>query len=464
MSEITPDPLENGGIATYAQDLRSGETSATAVTRDFLDRIERLNPKLDAYQYVADEQAMAQAEAIDKHLAAGTDLGPLMGVPVAIKDIVAVDGMPTTNGSYYAPSIEVTGPEGTYVHRLKQAGCIILGKTKTVEFALGATGVNEARGTPWNPWDSHAHRTPGGSSSGSAVATASGLAAFGLGSDTGGSVRIPAAFNGLFGHKTSIGLLPTDGVFPLCPTLDTLGPLCRSAADAAIVHGVTARTDIASKAPLKGLRVGRPTNYFFDDLDQEVEQCVEAAIDLLVDEGVEIIDVEVPDPSEREWVFPAICPPEFIACLGGPEAFEAARAKMDPTTAARAALGLDVTAVEHVRAQLRYRQLQTIVAEAFEGFDAWVTPTAPFVPLDIATFDDPEVFQRAMQASRNTQPGNIWGICGITMPVHQFGSALPVGLQVMCPAGADTKALSIGLAFEEVFGEPSYPELNRFLL
>ena len=189
-----------------------------------------------------------------------------MGVPVAIKDIYAVDDMPTTNGSLYDAS-EITGSEGRYVTALKKAGCIILGKTKTVEFALGATGVNEALGTPWNPWDLSTHRIPGGSSSGSGVATAAGLCGFAMGSDTGGSVRIPACLNGIFGHKTSVGLLPTDGVFPLSPTLDTLGPLTKNAADAAILHAIMTGCDIPSAAPLKGMRLGKPTSFFFEEID-----------------------------------------------------------------------------------------------------------------------------------------------------------------------------------------------------
>ena len=189
--QLAPDPLESGGIAGYAEDLRAGRTTAVAATRAYLDRIAALDGRLGVFQHVAADQALAQADAIDKLLAAGTDLGPLMGVPIGVKDLLAVDGMPTTNGSL-GDTADLTGCEGPFVRTLKQAGCIILGKTKTVEFALGATGINAARGTPWNPWDPSAHRCPGGSSSGSAVATAARLCAFAIGSDTGGSVRIPA--------------------------------------------------------------------------------------------------------------------------------------------------------------------------------------------------------------------------------------------------------------------------------
>ena len=334
MTILPDDPLGSGGIAVFAEALRAGKTSAKRAVRAYLDRIEALEPKLNAYQFVAYEQAEEAAEAIDKLLASGIDLGSLMGVPIAIKDIYAVENMPTTNGSLYDAS-EITGPEGRYVTALKQSGCIILGKTKTVEYALGATGVNEARGTPWNPWDLSTHRIPGGSSSGSGVATAAGMCAFAMGSDTGGSVRIPACLNGIFGHKTSVGLLPTDGVFPLSPTLDTLGPLTSNAADAAILHAIMTGSDIPLATPLTGLRLGKPTSFFFEDIDADVLSCVEAALASLVEAGVEIVDVDIPDPNERDWIFPAIAPPEFLAAIGE-KGFRAALPEIEHTSGARA--------------------------------------------------------------------------------------------------------------------------------
>jgi len=452
------DPLADGGIAVFAENLRAGRTTICKVTSAYLDRIESLDTKLGAFQYVAKEQAMAAAEAMDKLLASGTDLGPLMGVPIGIKDIYAVDQMPTTNGSLFDAS-GITGSEGRFVTGLKQAGCIILGKTKTVEFALGATGVNEARGTPWNPWDLKVHRTPGGSSSGSGVATAAGLCAFAMGSDTGGSVRIPACFNGIFGHKTSIGLLPTDGVFPLSPTLDTLGPLTRSAADAAIIHAIMTGGDIPAPAPLKGLRLGKPTRFFFDNLDPEVESCVELALQSLIDAGVEIVEVEIPDPNERDWVFPAIAPPEFLAAIGEND-FHQALPNMDRVTGARAKKGLDITGMQHAAAIIRHNQLADLADDAFEGLDGWVSPTCTFLPMPVADLAEAGAAEKSAQASRNTQPGNIFKLCAITTPVHQFGSPLPVGLQVMCRRGFDTHALSIGLALETHFGPGAKPNLS----
>src|SRR3546814_99103 len=202
-------------ISDWSSDVCSSDLDAC------LARIAALNHRLQAFQVVDADRARQAARAVDELLAAGTDLGPLMGVPIAVKDIIAVEGLPTSNGSKL-PSEHLTGPEGPLVGQLKAAGCVILGKTRTVEFALGATGVNEARGTPWNPWDATVHRFPGGSSSGSAVAVAAGLFGFALGTDTGGSIRIPARFCGLFGHTTTIGLWQTAGAFPLSPTSDPI--------------------------------------------------------------------------------------------------------------------------------------------------------------------------------------------------------------------------------------------------
>ncbi|NQW11945.1 MAG: amidase [Alphaproteobacteria bacterium] len=459
MSDLPPDPFEQG-LATYAEDLRAGRTTAEATTKTCLARIAALDPRLGAFQLVDGERALAAARAIDALLAAGTDLGPLMGVPIGMKDIIAVDGLPTTNGSLH-PTEDLTGPEGTIVHRLKAAGCIIVGKTKTVEFALGATGVNEARGTPWNPWDAHSHRIPGGSSSGSAVATAAGLCGFALGTDTGGSVRIPACFNGLFGHKTTVGLWPTDGVFPLSPTLDSIGPLTRNAGDAALVHAVITGQDVPMSARLEGLRLGRPTSFFFEDLDEHVSATIEAALVALTAAGVEIIDVDIPEAVERATLFPSIVPPELIARLT-PERFAKIRAEMDPMTALRAASGLEVSAVTHAAAQHRRVQLEAIADARFEGLDGWIAPTCPFVPMVIENLHRPEETQRALQSSRNTQPANIFGICAATLPIHQFGAPLPVGLQLMAPRGADARLLSMCLAIEPVLGTGAAPDLSSF--
>jgi aspartyl-tRNA(Asn)/glutamyl-tRNA(Gln) amidotransferase subunit A len=462
MTKIPADPFEPGGIALFGERLRGGEITADAATRAYLGRIEALDGRLGAYQYVAAEQAVAAARALDGLLAAGTDLGPLMGVPVAVKDLFAVDGMPTTAGSDLDVG-DVIGAEGRFVKALKRAGCVILGKTKTVEFALGTTGISTPRGTPWNPWDAATQRIPGGSSSGSAVATAAGLCAFAIGTDTGGSVRLPAHFCGTFGLKTTAGLWPTDGVFPLARDLDSIGPLTRTAADAAIVFAVLTGQPTPKARPLRSLRLGRPGNYFYDNLDADVEACMSAALAMLEAAGTDIVPIDVPEAPEREKYFPVALPADLISVLGR-DRFLAGRERMDPVVAARGAKGLEVMAAEVMQLKWRRRQLCAAAEARFEGLDGWVTPSAAVAAVPVAEFNDLENSMRlTLGITQDTQPGNLLGLCATTTPIQMLGSALPVGLQVLCPANREARALAIALAIEDLVGPPPRPDLAGFL-
>ena len=462
MATLPPDPFEPGGIVRFGERLRGGEITAEAATAAYLARIEALDPRLGAYQHVAADSALAAAYALDSLLATGTDLGPLMGVPVAVKDIFAVEGMPTMAGSKIDVA-DLIGSEGSFVRTLRRAGCVILGKVKTVEFALGAVGTSQPRGTPWNPWDSDTQRVPGGSSSGPAVAVAAGLAAFSIGSDTGGSVRIPAAFCGTFGLKTTVGLWLTDGVFPLSPQLDSIGPLTRSAADAAIVFAALTGAPVPLAEPLGGLRLGRPKSYFFDNLDTQVEACTSAALSALENAGAEIVPIDVPEASEREGYFPVALPACLIAVLGR-ERFLAGRQEIDPVVAMRGERGLEVAADTYIRLEHRREELNRIAADKMKDLDGWVSPTAALVAPPVAQFDDPDVgLKLALAITQDTQPCNLFGQCGTSTPIQSYGSGLPVGLQIVCASGLDAKALSIALAVEEVVGMPLRPDLSGFV-
>ena len=454
MSTLPPDLFTNG-LAEFAALFRDGAITAEQTTQYCLDRIEALNPQLNAFEFIDSKGALSAAGEIDRQLASGVDTGPLMGVPVAIKDIMVVDGMPTTNGSNSDTEL-LSGSEGTVVRQLREAGCIIIGKTRTVEFALGATGINSSRGTAWNPWDKTRHRIPGGSSSGSAVATATGMCGFALGTDTGGSVRIPACFNGIFGHKTTVGLWPTDGVFPLSPTLDSIGPLCRTAADAGIIHQVITGEATSDIPTLKNKVIGIPDDYFFDDLDTEVQHLFDLAKTRLKDEGVIFQSISLPEAKEREILFPLIVPAELLSTLTT-DLFKRDRNNMDSVTAERAAAGLDVTAVEYLGAQKRLLTIQSAVATRLSGLDAWITPTCPFLPMTLSSLSDPEQHARSLLASRNTQPGNLFGSCGVTLPIGQLGSVLPVGLQVMGHADQDATLLSMAVVIEDLIGRHALP-------
>jgi len=433
------------GIAAWAKQVRSKEFSFEQTINACLARAEACE-QLGAFECLDADRARATAIAMDNLLASGRDLGPLMGLPIGVKDIMAVDGMPTTNGSN-ASTAHLSGNEGSVVQALKAAGTIVLGKTKTVEFALGATGINESRGTPWNPVDRETHRIPGGSSSGSAVAVAAGMVGLGLGTDTGGSVRIPACLTGIVGHKTSMGRWPTDGIFALSQTFDSVGPLCRTVDDAALLHTLITGESITAKRSLIGFRFGVPSTLFLDELDEKVATDFDRACDALVAAGAIRYDMDFPEAVERTYVMPDIMAPELIANIT-PEFFKEIQQGMDTVTGQRSAHGLQVSAVEYAAAQKRRRQLSQKAANTFREIDCWLTPTCPFEPIALADIESGDLHERALLASRNTQPGNMLGLCGISIPMHTSG--LPTGLQIMMPDNADKTLLEVAYAIDAV--------------
>lgn len=437
------DDFFANGIAPWAAQVRAGSLSFRETMEVCLQRIAD-SQSLNAFECVDTERALTTASALDVLLQNGVDYGPLMGVPTGIKDIMVVEGLPTSNGSN-ADTSEITGVEGTTVQRLRRSGCVVMGKTRTVEFALGATGINESRGTPWNPVDRDVHRLPGGSSSGSAVATAAGLVGMALGTDTGGSVRIPACFTGIVGYKSSVGQWPLDGIFELSPTLDSVGPLCRTVDDAALVHTCIMGEHVDEASRLEGLRIGIPESYFFDDLDEKVANDFEQACRALEQQGARRVAIDFPEASERNKLFTAIVPPELISFLTL-ERFEAIRSGVDSVTAARAAVGLNVHAHERLSALRRQRVLVDKARKTFENVDVWLTPTCPFVPMPLADLSDPATHERSLLASRNTQPGNLLDMCGLSLPMHTDG--LPTGLQIMMPLNHDVELLAVGRAIE----------------
>ena len=459
MTGLIPDPLESG-IANFARRFRNGDVRAADVVAAYLSRIADLEPALACFEYVAG-QALEQARALDALLASGVDLGPLMGVPVVFKDLIQVDGMPTTAGSNLAVP-DMIGTEGTFVRRLKRAGCVMLGKVKTVEFARGASGINTARGTPRNPWDARRRRAPGGSSSGSGVAMAAGLTGFAVGTDTGGSVRNPAAFCGVFGMKTTHGLWPTDGMCPMSPSLDTIGLLTRSAADAAAVFAGIEEIATPAALPIRGLRLGRPTYHFFDGLDPAVSSRCEAVLDQLARAGADIVPIEFPEVVERLEFLRDFTTPEFLAVLGR-DRLLAARNVLTPMTVERTLPALDVKADAYIRMIWRMRELKSVIADRMRGLDAWLAPTIGMLPPTLDEIEDVEQ-GLALEArlGLNTHNVSIWGLCAASIPVQAPGF-LPIGLQVVCAGGADIGLLAISRAIEEEIGFPPRPDLRPFL-
>jgi len=459
---VQVDPLEGKSLASFARDLRAGRCSAESMTRVYLDRIAALDDVLGSYQHVAADSAMQTARAIDRLLAAGTNLGPLMGVPVAIKDIFTVDGMPTTVGSQLelADILEVEGP---VVRSLRRAGCIILGKTKTVEFAFGPSGKNAVRGTPTNPWDGDVARVPGGSSSGSGVAVAAGLCAFALGSDTGGSIRLPAALCGVFGLKTTVGRWSTSGIFPLSPTLDSVGILTRSARDAADVYAALCGCDAVFAKPVDGLRLGCFKDYFFSDLDAEVDASITAAVDVMRRHGAVIVERPMANLEHRVRFNGTLLTAELLATLGR-DRFANERQRMDPVVAFRLSSGLELAADEYVSMRRFHDRIKAAAVEEMRDLDAWLAPTCPLVAVPITQGEGlAEGAELARRLSRNTGPMNMLGQCGTSTPIQSREAFLPVGLQLTCPPFAEERALSIALALEEFIGTPALPNMSAFL-
>lgn len=440
--------LFSNGIADWAHRVRAGELSFTETTEACLSNISS-DEALGAWEVVDAASALQAAEAFDNLLAAGVDLGWAMGLPLAVKDIIRADGFPITNGSN-ADTDSLVGPEGSLLKQFKKAGMVVLGKTKTVEFALGVTGVNTSRGTPWNPTDRETHRLPGGSSSGSAVAVAAQHVGLALGTDTGGSVRIPAAFNGIVGHKTSVRVWPTDGVFSLSTTLDSIGPLCHTVNDTALVHTLVTGEQVPVPHPIKGLRLGIPQEHFFDDLDDKVMADFERTRKRLVEAGAVCVPISFPEAVERATLFPQIVPPELLATLGL-ERFNTIRENMDAVTADRTEKGLTVSAVDY---QLALRRQQMLIKKAnatFNHVDCWISPTAPIVPMPCAQLDNPEHLKRALNASWNTQPGNLTEFCAMSLPMQANG--LPTGFQIMLPCRQDAKLIAISQSIETLLNQ-----------
>jgi aspartyl-tRNA(Asn)/glutamyl-tRNA(Gln) amidotransferase subunit A len=445
--------------------LRRGAITAEAATEAYLARIDALDGALGAYEYVAADDARRQARVVDALLRSGTDLGPLTGVPIAIKDLFAVDGMPTTAGSNLDVT-EIVGDEGNFVRRLKRAGCVILGKLKTVEFALGSTGVNYRRGSPRNPWDSALHRLAAGSSSGSGVAMAAGLCGFAIGTDTGGSVRGPAAFCGVVGVKATAGAWPMDGIFPASETFDSIGPLTRSAEDAAIVVATLLDARPPPPAPMVGMRLGK-LSAFFDQADAHVLGCIDAALAALANAGAEIVEVDTCDIAELDETsphFPTIARAEFVARFGR-ERLLAGRGRMNPDIASRASAGLSVPADAYIQALHRHRELHAVGQRKIAGVDAWVAPTKwhlpPLCPADWRDLDGDRQLDELCAGP--TRAVNVLGMCAISLPIQQYGAPLPVGMQVICPPSAEFRLLAIARSIERVIGRSPTPDLQGFL-
>lgn len=471
MLKLPQDPFVNGGLQQFYHDFRNRLISSEQVTKTYLERIRILDPKLQAFDFIDENRALTTAKAVDALLAAGIDLGPLMGVPIAIKDVFTINNMPAAKAGSHINLEHLSGSkEGPFIQALNQSGCVFLGKTKAVELCLGITGVSAPLGTPWNPWDAKAHRIPGGSSSGSGVAVSAGLCAFAIGSDSGGSIRVPAAFNGIFGLKTTFGLWPDGGTVPLDPRVDSIGLMTRSAADAQIAyHTISAQLfghRYDSNPPvieLDRLRFGVPSNYFFEDLNTENEAAVRAVNQQLEQKGVRFDSIMVAAAAERQNYFPLSMPASIIAAIGA-DTFAKVKDKMDPIVRARVETGLTIKASDFLAVETQRQKNIEQVKKDFNGFDAWISPTTVDVAPKISEFDDPDkALSLALGMTRNTQPANYLELCAVSLPIPRSTNQMPLGYQLLATAGNDAKLLAISVAIEKSLSKVLQPNVDAFL-
>lgn len=448
-AEAPPLPHERS-LAEYAAGLRSGAFTAQAAVEACIDRI-AAEAALHAFTHVDASGAIAAARAVDLQLAAHVDVGPLMGVPIAVKDLYAAAGMPMTAGSRVDIADRVPD-EGTLVRTLKRAGAIVVGKTRTTEFAFGT--FNPTHATPRNPADRAAHRMPGGSSSGSAVAVAAGMCGIAFGTDTGGSVRHPAALCGVAGFKATAGRLSMNGVFPLSPTFDSPGWFAHRAADLAVVFQALTGEPPARTRAVDALVVGVPDAHFFDDLEPDVAQAVELARRRLAAAGAHIVPVSLPPLDDLDAAFGAYLAAELVAFLGR-ERVVANLARMDPVVAARIAPGLTLAADAFIAMQARFAAIASAAAASMAAVDVVMTPTCPRIAALVAgheTTDSAAAWSR--ETLRLTRPGNLFGLCGVSLPIGHLTGSLPVGLQLLGRAGDDANLLAIAATVERVLGAP----------
>ena len=457
------DPLSFSSVHALAEMLRSKSLSPVELCEHFLRRIERYNPKLKSFLTITADRALANARGAGAAIAAGQDTGPLQGMPVAIKDLIDYAGVPTTAGSTLRKDC-VPAADSTVATKMMAAGTGMLGKTNLVEFAFGGVGINHHYGTPWNPWDAATHRIPGGSSSGSAVAVAAGLAPAALGSDTGGSVRIPASFCGLVGLKTTFGRISNKGIMPLDSGLDSVGPITRTVRDAALIYQCLAGPDPADPDTLdqpvedvfadlergvKGLRLLIPRQYFWDGVDPEIDAAVRAAAAHLgtlgshVDEG----SVDELDQLMELRARGSIVAVEAYANLK--EDLENRLDQIDPIVSARMLDGKTFSAVDYFEIQRDFRALRRRMDRTMQSVDALVTPTTPLVAAPVAQVDREEVyFEVNGRCLRNTMAANLLGLCAISLPCGFTKAGLPIGLQLIGCAHSEARLLRLAQAYE----------------
>jgi aspartyl-tRNA(Asn)/glutamyl-tRNA(Gln) amidotransferase subunit A len=454
------DPLALS-LPRLAAEVRERRLSAVELVTAALARHERFGDRLHAYKLWDGDRALAAARDVDRALAAGRPVGPLAGVPVSVKDLYGVDGLPTFAGTPRQLP-ERWSKDAWLVTRVRAAGACLVGKTHTVELAFGGVGINPHWETPWNPWDAKAHRIPGGSSAGAGVSLCEGSALVALGSDTGGSIRIPAALTGNVGQRTSRGRWPTTGVVPLSSTLDSVGALTRTVEDAVWFFGSVdpkwgdPQPFLAQLAgtQLAGTRIGVPRCDIWEECQPDIKDSLDVALADLEAHGADLVELDgdmLDDGFE-------------VALAQRPLAATELRDFLDrelpgwidilhPIIRERLSNAVSSADPLYLDALARHRRLVAEAPALFAEADALALPTSLVTPPPVAELADLGRYAQVNRAIlRANYPVSVLGLTAISIPAGLDDTGMPVGLQLIGRGGEDEALLGVALAAERVLG------------
>jgi aspartyl-tRNA(Asn)/glutamyl-tRNA(Gln) amidotransferase subunit A len=437
-----------------AQALASGKVTSVELTERALSKIEEPEGEgARAFTTVYREGALAAARASDLVRNRFGAPSALAGIPISIKDLFDVRGEVTLAGSKVRRNEQAAMADAPVISRLRQAGAVIVGKTGMSEFAFSGLGLNPHYGTPKNPWDRTTGRIPGGSTSGGAVSVSDGMAVATIGTDTGGSLRIPAAFCGLVGFKPTASRINRDGAFPLSHSLDSIGPIAATVSCCAILDAILAGTGAPSLQafPLRGMRLGVVQDYVLDRLDDDVSKAFAAAVGFLSAAGAQISEVRmpglhrIPEINRQGGLIAA----EAFAIHQNNLASESHAAQYDQRIVARIRRGRDMSAAGYIGVMQERAQLNAEIEKIAGDFDLLLMPSVAIVPPRIAPLeqDDQLFMDTNALVLRNTSVVNFMDGCALSLPCNLPGDA-PVGLMLAAPRGCDSRVLDMGLAIE----------------
>jgi Asp-tRNA(Asn)/Glu-tRNA(Gln) amidotransferase A subunit family amidase len=445
-------------IHELGRKIRDREISPVELTHNCLDRIEKLNPTLNAFITVTADSALDRARHAEWEIYHGTYLGPLHGIPIGLKDIIDVAGVRTTAASAQFKD-RIPTEDAQVVRRLRAGGAIMLGKQNLHEFAYGGSSMISFFGEVHNPWDTA--RVAGGSSGGSAASVAAGLGFAAVGTDTAGSIRLPAAYCGVVGLKPTYGRVSTRGIVPLSSSYDHVGPITTSVYDAALMLQVLSDYDSAdpradSPAPSllcafdefpPRLRVGVPRAFFFDDLHPEIADAIEKALQIFVSLRAEIRDIKLEVSTDRALASAEAYAYHESLAAPSPELYQ-------PATLARIQSGANISASDALRASRDLQASRHAIQEIFDDVDVLLTPTVPIPPPRIADLrEHPDTLRpQELIMLRNTRPFNVWGIPTISVPCGFTKDGLPIGLQLAAAPWRGIVLLQAAYAYEQATG------------